>query len=54
MSQVPAATRALRVLRFLAGLAVTHLGYAATFAVAAAFPVLAAPLVPARRERRPG
>jgi len=37
----------------LAGLAVTHLGYAATFAVAAAFPVLAAPLVPARGERRP-
>ncbi len=35
----------------LAGLTVTHLGYAATFAVAAAFPVLAAPLVPVRRER---
>lgn len=35
----------------LAGLAVPHLGYAATFAVAAAFPVLAAPLVPARQER---
>ncbi len=34
-----------------AGLAVTHLGYAATFALAAAFPVLAAPLVPVRGER---
>ena len=35
----------------LAGLGVTHLGYAATFALAAAFPVLAAPLVPVREER---
>ena len=35
----------------LAGLAVTHLGYAAAFALGAAFPVLAAPLVPVREER---
>lgn len=35
----------------LAGLAVTHVGYAATFAIGALFPVLAAPLVPVHRER---
>ncbi|WP_328828168.1 MFS transporter [Nocardioides acrostichi] len=34
----------------LAGLAVGHLGYAATFAIAALFPVAAAPLVPVRGE----
>jgi predicted MFS family arabinose efflux permease len=32
----------------LAGLAITHWGYAATFAVAALGPVLAVPLVPRR------
>jgi MFS family permease len=36
----------------LAGLAVTHAGYAAAFAVGALFPVLAAPLVPVREERK--
>ncbi|WP_243059555.1 MFS transporter [Nocardioides sp. SR21] len=35
----------------LAGLAVTHVGYAATFALAAALPAIAAPLVPVREER---
>jgi MFS family permease len=35
----------------LAGLAVTHLGYAAAFALGALFPVVAAPLVPVREER---
>jgi sugar phosphate permease len=35
----------------LAGLAVPHLGYAAVFAVGAAFPLMAAPLVPVREER---
>ncbi len=35
----------------VAGLVVTHAGYAAAFALAAAFPVLAAPLVPVRQER---
>lgn len=35
----------------VAGLAVTHLGYAAAFGVAALFPVLAAPLVPVHEER---
>ncbi|GAA2139253.1 MFS transporter [Nocardioides koreensis] len=35
----------------LAGLAVAHLGYAATFALGALFPVLAAPLVPVEGER---
>jgi MFS family permease len=35
----------------LAGLAVTHAGYAATFALAAAFPLVAVPLVPVREER---
>jgi MFS family permease len=34
----------------LAGLTVTHVGYAATFAVGAIFPVVAAPLVPVRDE----
>lgn len=34
----------------IAGLTVTHLGYAATFALGALFPVLAAPLVPVRDE----
>lgn len=34
----------------VAGLAVSHLGYAAAFAVAALFPVLAAPLVPVAEE----
>jgi MFS family permease len=38
----------------LAGLAVTHLGYAAAFALGALFPVVAAPLVPVREERAPG
>lgn len=35
----------------LAGLAVTHAGYAAAFAIAALFPVVAAPLVPVDREQ---
>lgn len=35
----------------IAGLAVIHVGYAGTFALAALFPVLAAPLVPVRGER---
>jgi MFS family permease len=35
----------------LAGLAVTHAGYAAAFLLAAVFPVLAAPLVPVEEER---
>jgi sugar phosphate permease len=35
----------------IAGLAVTHLGYAAAFAIGALFPVIAAPLVPVREER---
>jgi len=35
----------------VAGLAVTHLGYAVAFGVAALFPVLAAPLVPVQEER---
>jgi MFS family permease len=35
----------------VAGLAIGHLGYAATFALGALFPVLAAPLVPVREER---
>ena len=35
----------------LAGLAVTHVGYAAAFAIGALFPVVAAPLVPVREER---
>lgn len=35
----------------VAGLAVTHLGYAAAFAVAAAFPLLAVAFVPVRDER---
>ena len=35
----------------VAGLAITHLGYAAAFAVAAVFPLAAAPLVPVRAER---
>ncbi|NYD40278.1 MFS transporter [Nocardioides panaciterrulae] len=35
----------------VAGLAITHLGYAAAFALAAVFPVLAAPLVPVHSER---
>lgn len=34
----------------VAGLAITHLGYAATFALAAALPLLAAPLVPVGEE----
>jgi sugar phosphate permease len=38
----------------LAGLTVAHLGYAATFALAAAFPVVAAPLVPVGQERELG
>jgi sugar phosphate permease len=38
----------------VAGLAVTHLGYAAAFALGALFPVLAAPLVPVHEERRLG
>ena len=37
----------------VAGLAVTDLGYAATFALAALFPALAAPLVPVGEEREP-
>lgn len=37
----------------LAGLAITHVGYAAVFALAALFPVLAAPLVPVTDEREP-
>ena len=37
----------------LAGLAITHAGYAAVFAVGALFPVLAAPLVPVHDEREP-
>ena len=37
----------------LAGLAITHVGYAAVFALGALFPVLAAPLVPVRDEREP-
>ncbi|MBB6628296.1 MFS transporter [Nocardioides sp. KIGAM211] len=36
----------------VAGLVVTHAGYAAAFALAALFPVVAAPLVPVRDERR--
>ncbi|MBZ5737859.1 MFS transporter [Nocardioides mangrovi] len=35
----------------LAGLAVTHIGYAAAFGLAALFPLVAAPLVPVREER---
>jgi sugar phosphate permease len=35
----------------LAGLAIAHLGYAAAFALAALFPLVAAPLVPVREER---
>jgi hypothetical protein len=35
----------------VAGLTVAHLGYAAAFALAAVFPVLAAPLVPVIEER---
>jgi MFS family permease len=35
----------------VAGLAVTHAGYAATFALAAVFPLVAVPLVPVRQER---
>ncbi|GAA1127397.1 MFS transporter [Nocardioides aquiterrae] len=35
----------------VAGLAVTHAGYAATFALAALFPLVAVPLVPVREER---
>jgi MFS family permease len=35
----------------LAGFTVAHLGYAATFGLAALFPVLAAPLVPVAEER---
>lgn len=37
----------------VAGLAVGHAGYAATFALGALFPVLAAPLVPVAGERPP-
>ena len=37
----------------LAGLAITHVGFAAVFAVGALFPVLAAPLVPVADEREP-
>ncbi|WP_244930404.1 MFS transporter [Nocardioides sp. W7] len=37
----------------IAGLAVTHLGYAAAFGLAAVFPLLAAPLVPVGEERAP-
>jgi sugar phosphate permease len=36
----------------LAGLAVTHLGFPAAFALATLFPLLAAPLVPVGQERR--
>jgi MFS family permease len=35
----------------VAGLAVTHAGYAATFALGALFPLVAVPLVPVRDER---
>ncbi|WP_252274824.1 MFS transporter [Nocardioides sp. LMS-CY] len=35
----------------VAGLAIAHLGYAAAFALAALFPLVAAPLVPVRGER---
>lgn len=35
----------------VAGLAITHVGYAATFAIAAVLPLLAAPLVPITDER---
>jgi sugar phosphate permease len=35
----------------VAGLAVAHLGYAAAFAAAALFPIVAAPLVPVHEER---
>ena len=38
----------------VAGLAVAHAGYAATFALAAAFPLVAVPLVPVREERELG
>ena len=38
----------------VAGLAVTHAGYAATFALAAAFPLVAMPLVPVTGERELG
>lgn len=38
----------------VAGLAITHVGYAAAFATAALFPVLAAPMVPVRGERELG
>lgn len=34
-----------------AGFAIMHVGYAATFALAAALPTLAAPLIPVRQER---
>lgn len=37
----------------VAGLAVSHLGYAAAFGAAALFPVLATPLVPVGQEREP-
>lgn len=37
----------------VAGLAVAHAGYAATFALAAVFPLVAVPLVPVREERAP-
>lgn len=37
----------------LAGLAVTHAGYAAAFVIGALFPLLAAPLIPARDEVAP-
>ena len=43
----------LSVLLAFAGLLIAHRGYAATFLVAAAFPALAAVLVPVRDERRP-
>ncbi len=35
----------------LAGLAVTHVGYAAAFAIGGLFPIIAAPLVPVHQER---
>nr|WP_068121618.1 MFS transporter [Nocardioides massiliensis] len=35
----------------VAGLAITHVGYAATFAIAAVLPLLASPLVPITDER---
>ena len=35
----------------IAGLAVTHVGYAAAFAVGALFPLVASPLIPVRDER---